>query len=78
MGGRVGDALSFWRSSISISCTVDNLEEAINKGCRGCRVKFSAPIVRYLFERGKHCGIENRVKCKSNMGLNRSAKAVID
>lgn len=46
MGGRVGDALSFWRSSISISCAMGNLEGAVDKGCGGCRVRISTLLVR--------------------------------
>ena len=34
-------------------------------------------LVRYLFERGKHNGIENHEKCKGNIGLNKRAKTVI-
>ena len=54
-----------------------NLEGAVNKGRCGCLKRISAPLVRYMFERGKHCGIENRVKSKGNIGLNRRAKTVI-
>ena len=78
MGSRVDDALPFRHSSIGISCIMGNLEGAVYKGCCGCLKRISAPLVRSLFKWGKHSGIENRVKCKSNMGLNRSAKAVID
>ena len=77
MGGRIDDAFSFRHSRISMSCAVGNLEGAVNEGCGRCRVKFSAPLDRQLVKQGKYRGIENRVKCKGNIGLNRREKAVI-